>query len=89
LETQPTSNGGSIFHSTIFGAMPFILLFLAKGPIENESEGGNRESIGVKGMTTIMSLHFPFLNLLFFHQFIGSDPFQTKHQVEEGYSEVV
>jgi len=42
--------------------MPLPLL--AKIPIEYESEKGNRESCGVMGRPTTMTLHFPFLRLL-------------------------
>jgi hypothetical protein len=61
--------GLSLFISTISGynallALLSILLSLAKRPIENESEGGNRERGGVGGRPTTMTLHFPFLSLL-------------------------
>jgi len=49
-----------------------LILLLAKKPIENESEGGERESWGVGGRPKTMPLHFPFLMLLsYFIYFIS------------------
>jgi hypothetical protein len=65
---KPTPNCFSF--STIFGIMlPWLstpLPLLAKRPIHNEIEGKIRESWGVMGRPTTMTLHLPFLSLLSF-----------------------
>lgn len=65
---KPASNGGSVFHFGNFWYNAFhgflsILLFLAKKrPIENESNGRNRERQEM-GRPTCMTFHFPFFSL--------------------------
>jgi hypothetical protein len=65
--------GLSIFIMEIFGYNAFMasmpLSLLAKRPIANESEGRNRESWGVGGRPTTMTLCFPYLNLLSYFNF--------------------
>jgi hypothetical protein len=55
------------FHHSLVTMLSWLFMLvplLAKRPIENESEGINRENYGAWGRTTSMIFHFQFLSPL-------------------------